>query len=155
MRKYIVLSSIAIIVIFNLFLSYVLMWNPYELYFNRPEFSETHYKTRDKLAFTISIIHFILLWAALIWTFTSWRVKNTINIIALIFSGFTFWMLMEVQEYYPDSNHEWTENGYRYKTQKWYLDGNRVYKKWKSRDSLENYNNHREIIWEFDSLSKK
>ena len=149
------MTGIIVVIFFNLLLTYLLMWNPYSLYFNRPEFSETNFETRDNLALTTAIMNFILIWGSVIWAVLDWKRKKIFNILAPILSGLTFWILMEVQDYYPDAHSEWTENGYQIKTQKWYLDGDKIYKRWKSRDSLKTYDNHREIIWELNSIKKE
>ena len=131
------------------------MWNPYSLYFDRPEFSETHFTTRDNYALIVTIANFILLWGTLIWAIIVWYKKSKFSFIAPIISVLTFWLIMEVQDYYANMNSTWTENGYQYKVQKWYLDGDNIYKRWKSQDSLKSYDNHREIVWELDSMKKE
>lgn len=153
-RKYIILIGLIAVIACNILLTYVLMWNPYSLYFDRPEFSETHFETRDNLALIAVIVNFTLLWGTVIWALFDWKRRNRLSVVALIFSGLTFWILMEVQDYYPDAESEWTENGYKIKIQKWYLDGDKSYKRWKSQDSHMNYENHREVVWELDSISK-
>ena len=131
------------------------MWNPYSLYFDRPEFSETHLTTRDNYALIATIANFILLWGTLIWAIIVWYKKSKFSFIATIMSVLTFWLIMKVQDYHANMNSEYTENGYQYKVQKWYLDGDNVYKRWKSQDSLKTYNNPREIVWELDSMKKE
>jgi len=154
-RKHFILFGILGILVFNLFLTYGLMWNPYSLYFDRPEFSETHFTTRDNYALIVTIANFILLWGTLIWAIIVWYKKSKFSFIAPIISVLTFWLIMEVQDYYANMNSTWTENGYQYKVQKWYLDGDNIYKRWKSQDSLKSYDNHREIVWELDSMKKE
>lgn len=151
-RDHIFFAGFLALLVFNFFLTYMLMWNPFSLYFNRPEFSEIHFETRDKLVLVISLLNFIVLWGATILMLAYWKKKNWLKFFAPIVSLMTFWLFMEIQDFYPDANSEWTENGHQIKVQKWYLDGENVYKRWKSQDSLKAYSNHYSIIWKLDSI---
>jgi hypothetical protein len=151
-RKYILLLGLLVVICFNLLVTYGLLWNPYRLYFHTPEFSDIYFKTRDNYALSALVLHFILLWGSSIWAIILWVKKSKLSLIAPIVSGLTLLVFMEMQSHYPDMNSEWSKDGHQYKVQKWYLDGDKAYKRWKSKDPIKTYNSTKEIVWVLDSM---
>jgi len=123
------------------------MWNSYSLYFDRPEFSFISYETRQTFISTSIILNFIILWGSLILTIIKFRRKKVFSLIAPLASGLTILAMYHVKSYYPDSNSEWTKNGYQIKKQHWFNGDEKFTKIWRSKDSLEKYDSHNDIVW--------
>ena len=141
---------ITIVILTNIFQTYILLFEVYSIYFNRPEFSETPFKVRNSYSIIATITNFILLWGTTIWALIVFKKKNRLHLISITISILSFFILMNVQTYYPDSNLEWTENGHRYRIQKWYLGNEKIYKKWKSIEPFDNYKNQHDISLSYE-----
>ncbi len=153
-RNNIILLLVLLTIVFNCFLIYGLLWNPYNLYFDRPELSSTPYETREIYAKSATITNLIiLLGLTVIMVFKYWKTKKFF-LPAPLFSLFTFLILLQVQSFYPDSQTSYTKDEYRYLEQSWHLKGNNIFKKFKS-DKPENaYPEHRAIIWKLESINE-
>ena len=60
-RNYIILLLIILTILFNCALIHGLLWNPYILYFDRPEFSKTSFEARDLYAEVTTYTNLIIL----------------------------------------------------------------------------------------------
>jgi cellulose synthase/poly-beta-1,6-N-acetylglucosamine synthase-like glycosyltransferase len=149
------LLVILLIIMFNLLLTYILMWNPYTLFFKRPELSNINFETRDYYSSIIALVNFILLFGLTIVTIIKfWKTKRIFWITPL-FSGATLFLLLHVQKYYPDADSRYTKNGYIYLEQSWYMNGRNTFKRFKSEQPSHKYSNDQTIIWHLDSISEK
>jgi hypothetical protein len=155
-RNHIILLLVLLTILFNCLLTYELLWNPYTLYFDRPEFSKTPFETRELYAVVTAIANFvILLGLTVVMAFKYWKAKRYF-IPAPIFSLLTLFLLLKVQTFYPDAETEYTKDGYQYMEQRWYLNNESIFKKFKSDRPLSVYSgNHRAIIWQLDSMSER
>ena len=130
------------------------MWNPYTLYFDRPELSYITFEKRDLYASIAAITNFVLLIILTILMILRYKKSKRLLIISPLFSGLTMFLLFHVQTYYPDAQTEYTTDGYQYKEQSWYLHNDSTFKRFKSYQPLSKYSDDRAIIWHLDSLSK-
>jgi hypothetical protein len=154
-RNHIILFLVLLTILFNCLLTYGLLWNPYTLYFDRPEFSTTPFATRDFYAGATAITNFvILLGLTIVMVIKYWKVKRFF-IVTPLFSLLTLFLLLQVQTFYPDAETEYTKDGYQYLEQRWYLKSENTFKKFRSDKPLSIYSgNHRAIIWQLDSISE-
>ncbi len=140
-------------ILFMCLLAYFLMWNPYALYFNRPEFSSTPYDKRELFTGSITLINFLILIGLTIFSIIKYWKQRKFVIWTPFIGLITLFILLKMNKYYPDSQYQYTKNGYQYLEQRWYLEGENTFKRFKSEKPLSNYPNHKSIIWTLDSLS--
>jgi len=143
------------IAIFNCLMIYGLLWNPYTIYFNRPELSHIPYHTRDIIANFITIVHLLGLVAMTIWMLVRLiKMKRFLWIFPAI-SAISMLAVYFINDDYPSSQYRYIENNHMYYVQIWWLDGKNTYKRFKSEQpySKEDYSDS--IVWDLDSLSKK
>lgn len=140
--------------LFMFLLTYMLMWNPYSLYFDRPEFSSTPYDRRELFAGLTALFNFLILLGLTVFSIIKyWKEKKFV--IWTPFVGVaTLLILLHLNEFYPDSISQYTKDGFQYLEQGWYLDNENTFKRFKSEKPLKNYSDHRQIIWRLDSISK-
>ena len=96
----------------------------------------------------------ILLGLTILMIIKFWKYKQ-IFWITPIFGGLTLGLILHIQNYYPDANSSYTKNGYHYLEQSWYLDGEDVFKRFKSDKPINTYSDERTIVWHLDSISIK
>jgi hypothetical protein len=154
-KNLITAGLVAFTILLNCFLVYFLMWNPYSLYFDRPEFSHTPYTRRESYAGLTALFNFLFLLILTILMIRSFNRKRRFFILAPLFSGLTLFLLLYVQAYYPDSVSQYTKDGFQFMEQTWYLDNNHLYKRFKSDRPVMTYSDSREIVWQLDSISKR
>ena len=154
-RNHILFLILLLTILFNCLLTYVLILNPYTLFFERPEFSETSFEKRDFYAVAYAITNFIILFGlTIVMVIKYWKVKR-IFILTPLFSLLTLLLLLQVQTFYPDSESEFTKDGYIYLEQKWNNKSKTIFKKFRSVKPLSKYSkNRRAIIWQLDSISR-
>jgi hypothetical protein len=153
-KNYIILGIIILTILINCFLVYGLLWNPYTLFFDRPEFSTIRFNTRETYAGLAATANFLCLLMLTILMILKFKKKKRLLLISPLFSGLTMFLLFHLPTYYPDSETQYTREGYQYIEQRWYLDNNNVFKRFKSDRPLSTYSDDRTIIWHLDSLSK-
>ena len=153
-KNYLISGIIILTVLLNCFLAYGLMWNPYTLFFDRPEFSTIRFNIRDAYAELAAVANSLFLILLTILTFLKFKRQKSLLLISPLFSGLTLYLLLHLQTYYPDSETQYIKEGYQYIEQRWYLDNKNVFKRFKSDRPLTTYTNDRTIIWHLDSLSK-
>jgi hypothetical protein len=131
------------------------MWNPYSLYFDRPELSHMRYEIRENYSVIVAVVNFVILFLlTVIMIIKLWKQKR-LFIWAPLFSLLTLLLILHVQTYFPDSIREYTKDGYQYLEQAWYLKGNNTFKRFKSDTLLNVYSDHREIIWRLDTMYRR
>lgn len=156
MRKILIPIVVILSIPLNGLLIYSLLWNPYSLYFDRPEFSETDFPTRFANAFLASWGNIILLSGATVWMIVHYFRKKKLLFIAPVVSALTIFMMRHAQTYYPDSLSEFTgDDGYGYRIEEWYLEGKNIYKRWKSKKLANHYKYRENIVWKLDSADVK
>ena len=134
-------------------LTYILMWNPYTLYFYRPEFSSTAYQRRELLAGLSAIFSFLLLLVMTIFSVIKFRKQKKFVIWTPLIGVVILLILLRMNKFYPDSNSEYTKDGFQYLEQRWYLDNENIFKRFKSEKPLKEYSYHKTIIWKLDSIN--
>ena len=148
------LVGLLLIILFMFFLTYLLIWNPYSLYFNRPEFSATPSDRRELFSGLAAFTNFILLVGLTVFSIIKFWRKRKFIIWTPLAGILTLLILMRMMTLFPDSHFEYTKDGYRYLEQKWHKDNEVVFKRFKSEKPINSYSNHRTIVWELDSISK-
>jgi hypothetical protein len=143
--------GVLLTLLFNCLMTYYLMWMPYSLYIERPEFSHIPFKLRETYSFIASIITFLILLALSIVMIYKLRKKEKFFFWAPLLSVLAFFLTHSMSKFYPDSTFEYTNNGYRYLEEKWYLDGKKTYKRFKSEKRFEEYSDSRSVVWTLDS----
>lgn len=154
-RKVFIFLALALIFAFNLLLTYGMLWGSFFLFFQNPQFSHIHYESRNIYACLASLSSFSLIWISFVWAVRDWIKKNRFYYWSVIAAVIVFGFMHYGRSLYPDMNSERQKNGYFIKVQKWYLGGDKVYKRWKSKDSIIHYESYPEIIWELDSINKE
>ena len=136
----------------NVFLIYVVAHSPYHMFLNQLEYSHVDYKTRELISRVLTVSHILILFASVLVPFVNiWRTKRVE--LFPVFAGsltilFLIWFSQE--NYYPDGIREYSKDGYRYRIETWYLDGENKYKRWKS-SHPDNGKSYHEIEWTLDS----
>lgn len=153
-NAFINLVIVILTILFNCLLTYELIWDPYSLYFDRPEFSKINFNSRDNYAASVAGINFLLLLTLTVLMIRKIKKTDQLLIVSPLFSGLTLFLLLHIQSYYPDSETEYTKHGYRYLEQRWYLHNKNVFKRFKSGKPLNAYSDHKTIVWQLDSSSK-
>lgn len=148
------LTGIILTCILNLLLCYALLWNPYSLYFDRPEFSHTPFELRERYAAIAILINLFLLIGTMVWMFIRYLKAQRFVILAPACSVVTLILMLFVQSYFPDGQAEYTKDGYRYLEQSWYLDQKPTFKRFKSAKPDSIYKDYRTVIWILDSVSE-
>lgn len=138
----------------NVILCYLLLWNPYTLYFDRPEFSDTHFEKRQNYAAIATFINLAILVGMTILMIVRYLKFKRIFVLAPMFSVLTLMLVLHVQTFFPDAESEYTKEGYRYLEQSWYLRGRSSYKRFKSDKPFDFYKDHRTVVWRLDSSAK-
>ena len=154
-KSILIIIGIFVIVLLNLFLTYILAWNPFALYFDKPEFSNTHFEIRERNAYFVTVINIILLWVGTIWTIRNYIKKGKFSFIAPVISIATICILIALNQFYPDSLQEYTKEGYQILEERFSTTKGKVFKRWISKDSLKNIKNYKEIVWVLDSTNTK
>lgn len=148
------LPGLLLVILFLCILVCMLMWNPYSLYFNRPEFSEIPYKRRELLAEIAAVVNLIILiWLGVISIIQFWRHRKFVVWTPLVLVA-TLLILSRINKLYPDSESEYTKDGYRFLEQGWYMGNERTFKRFKSEKPYESYSDDRAIIWKLDSIHR-
>lgn len=134
-------------------LAYMLMWNPYSLYFDRPELSSTPYDRRELFAQLAALFNFLLLFALTVFSVIKFWNQRKFVIWTPIMGVATFVLLLQMNEFYPDSHSEYTKDEFQYLEQRWYLDNENIFKRFKSEKPLNHYSDPKHIIWQLDSIN--
>ena len=146
-NKTLLISMFGLFVILNLVPTYLWLWGIPFIYLERPEYSQIEVNTRDILTYIQLAVIIAGLWiplAIVIWK-RNWNLKALILptlVSAAIFST------MVLSHDYPNSESEYTEDGYQHRIEKWTEPNGTTIKHWKSLDSLKNHQSHRHIKWE-------
>ena len=141
-------------ILFMFLLTYLLMWNPYTLYFDRPEFSSTPYERRESFAELAALFNFLILLGLTVFSVVRFWKKKKFVLLTPVVGVVTLIFLLQMNKYYPDSNSEYTKYGYRFLEQRWHHKGDNNFKRFKSEKRFEQYSDNKQIIWQLDSVSK-
>jgi hypothetical protein len=152
--NYLTLLGVLLTCSLNAILCYLLLWNPYTLYFDRPEFSRTHFETREKYAAIATYLNLAILAGMTIVMIVKYGKSRRIFVLTPIFSILTLILVLRVQIFFPDAESEYTKDGYRYLEQSWYLRGRSSYKRFRSDKPFDFYKDHRTVVWRLDSSAK-
>lgn len=154
-RNHFILLLVILTIIFNCLLATSFIWSPYNLYFERPEFSKTPFETRDLLSKAATITNFVILFGlTVVMIIKYWKTKKYF-LPTLLFSLLTLVIMLQLDTYYPDAEKEYTKNGYQYLEQEWYSDNESIFKRFKSDKPLKAYNgNYKAVIWQLESISE-
>lgn len=148
------LIGVILTCLLNLLLCYALLWNPYSLYFDRPEFSQTPFELRERYAAIAILINIVLLIGTMTWMFIRYRRTERFVILAPACSVVTLISVLYVQRYLPNGQAEYTKDGYRFLEQSWYLDQKPKFKRFKSAEPDSFYKDRRTVVWILDSVSE-
>jgi len=154
-KKIIFYITIIVLGSINLLFSYSLWWNPYELLFNSPKFSNIFYETRDLLSTLCGTLNVSILWLSLAWFIYKFIKMGKLNFLAPVVTVITFIIYSNLDNLAPNVYNEYTEEGHQILEQTWYNRNDTVFKKWRSLDSLKNVPNHRERVWIFQDPEKE
>ena len=148
------LLGLLLTILFMCLLTYGLMWNPYRLYFDRPELSSIPYDKRELFAGLTALTNFLILLGMTFFSvFKFWKQKKFV-VWAPIIAVATLLLLLRMNDFYPDSQSEYTKDGFQYLEQHWYLDNENTFKRFKSEKPLNKYSDHRTIVWQLDSIQR-
>lgn len=148
------LSGIILTCILNLLLCYALLWNPYSLYFDRPELSQTPFELRERYAALAIAINIALLIGTTAWMVIRYWKAQRFVIWAPVCSVLTLILVLYVQRDLPNGQSEYTKDGYRYLEQSWYSDQEPIIKRYRSAQPDSFYKDYRNIVWILDSTSE-
>jgi hypothetical protein len=90
----------------------------------------------------------IALWLPVLILIVKRERKYKALLLPMALSSGLFLAMIASQNVYPDSDSEYTENGYQHRIEKWQDKNGTKIKHWKSRDSLATYQTHQHIEWE-------
>jgi hypothetical protein len=136
----------------NLFLIYLIAYSPYHTFLEQSQYSHVNYKTRELVSTGLTYTHMLILLASVVWAFVRiWRIKK-VSLLPIFSASLTILFLLwfERQNYYPDGIQEFSKDGYRYRIETWYLDGENKYMKWRSSEP-DRGKSYKEIKWNLDS----
>ena len=150
-KNYFKLIGVLLTCTLNLVLCYLLLWNPYTLYFDRPEFSRIDFQTREKYAAIATCLNLAILAGMTILMIVRYGKRRRIFVPTPMFSVLTLFLVLHVQTFFPDAESEYTKGGYRYLEQSWYLRGKPIYKRFRSERPFDFYKDHRTVVWRLDS----
>ena len=71
-----------------------------------------------------------------------------------LFSVLTFFVLMQLNKLYPDTENSYTKDTYQFLEQSWYSETDTVFKRFKSDKPLQDYSDFKEVILTLDSIKK-
>ncbi len=127
------------------------MWGISLIDIERPEYSNIDVNNRDTITTILRIIILIGLWIPILIIILKrhWKIKALI--LPTLVSITLFSTMYISQDVYPNSESEYTEDGYQHRIEKWTEHNVTTIKHWKSQDSLKNHPSHRHIKWELMS----
>lgn len=140
-----------LIIIFSVIVCYWLLYNPYSLYFYRPELSEIPFKKREFYVTILTLTHLLILIGLNIFSIIRLLKRRQFVIITPLFCIITIYIHICLNNLYPNSKIEYTNDGFRYLEHRWTSGNKKTYKIFKSKEPFESYQNENEIVWQLES----
>jgi hypothetical protein len=144
------ISIFGLFIILNLIPSYLWLWGIPFVNLERPEYSYIEVSARDILTFIQRTFIIAGLWipfVIVIWK-RNWNLKA---LVMPTLASIALFLAMVISHDYPNSESEYTEDGYQHRIEKWTESNRTTIKHWKSQDSLKNYLSRRHINWKLIS----